>query len=87
VGPEEGEEVLVNGNGGRTIVGISVDSLEGVNEVVEGAAVEAADEATDETGAAEEATEETTDETGVEEVAADEAGPAVAVAEAPSARV
>lgn len=73
------------------IVGISVDSLEGVDEVVEGAVVEAADEATEETGAVEEATEEAaeeaTDELEVEEVAADEAGPAVAVAEDPSARV
>jgi hypothetical protein len=78
VGPVEGEEVLINGKGGRIIVGRLGDSLEGV---LEGVADEAADEAGDKAG--DEATDEATDEV----VAAEDTGPAVAEAEAPSARV
>lgn len=80
MGPEGEREVLVDGKGGRTMVGMGGYSLEGVEVVGE----EATEEATEGKVAADEAVDVVTDEAGVE-VAADEAGPAIA--EDPSARV
>ena len=80
MGPEGEREVLVDGKGGRTMVGIGGYSLEGAEVVGEDAGVEA----TEGEVAADEAVDVATDEAGVE-VAAEETGPAVA--EEPSARV
>lgn len=79
MGPD-GEDVLVNGKGGRAMVGIGGYSLEGVEAVGEDAGDEAAEgeateEATEEVVAADEAVDEAVEETGP------------AVAELTSARV